>query len=146
MLAVKLPPLPSHKTLRRRVTSVCCWNCHRRQLFIVHASQASVNVGKTRSGDVSIGFKLEDSTQAMRANCYGDKISRFLRLDVGRFNSMAHQGSLRTHIEQLFEGKLTLIHATSAILLVFLACPNAYQFSLSPTYICPSGSHSGDKN
>jgi hypothetical protein len=46
MLAVKLPPLPSHKTLRRRVASVCCWNYHRRQLFIVHASLASVNVGK----------------------------------------------------------------------------------------------------
>ena len=85
--------------------------------FIVHASLASVNVGKTRSGDVSIGFKLEDSTQTMWANCYGDKISRFLRLDVGRFNSMAHQGSLRTHIEQLFEGTFTFIHATSATLI-----------------------------
>ena len=146
MLAVKLPPLPSHKTLRRRVASVCCWNYHRRQLFIVHASLASVNVGKNRSGDVPIGFKLEDSTQTMWANCCGDKTSRFLRLDVGRFNSMAHQGGLRTQIEQLFEGKVTLIHATSAILIVFLACPNAYQFSSSPTYRCPSGSHSGDKN
>lgn len=96
--------------------------------FIVHASLASVNVGKTRSGDVSIGFKLEDSTQTMWANCYGDKISRFLRLDVGRFNSMAHQGSLRTHIEQLFEGKFTLIHANPATLIFSLSCPNAYQF------------------
>jgi len=119
---------------------------HGLDFFIVHASLASVNVGKTRSGDVSIGFKLEDSTQTMWANCYGDKISRFLRLDVGQFNSMAHKGSLRTHIEQLFEGTLTLIHSTSAISIAFLACPNAYPFCLSPAYRCPSGSHSGDKN
>ena len=119
---------------------------HALDFFIVHAGLASVNVGKTRSGDVSIGFKLEDSTQTMWANCYGDKISRFLRLDVGQFNSMAHQGSLRTHIEQLFEGTLPVIYSISAILIAFLACPNAYPFSLSPAYRCPSGSHSGDKN
>ena len=38
---------------------------HALGFFMVHASLASVNVGKTRSGDVPIGFKLEDSTRAM---------------------------------------------------------------------------------
>ena len=77
---------------------------HAMDYFIVHASLASVSVGKTRSGDISTGFKLEDSSCSLWANCYGDKIAPYLQIDVRQFNSMNHTGKLRSHIETLFAG------------------------------------------